>query len=152
MSLELYDSRTALILNCFTEDYSLTPWETLPSKSDPRLICNLLLNLYTSPNRQIGPAGWIFLPSGSSRRVTPSSRSPTLNACSRFSRLVCLYTFPMSIIAGLEQAGRADRMKRFKYNSIRNGLKWLLSGLRVSHYLLADCINLVNQNVPSRSK
>ncbi|TNN68925.1 hypothetical protein EYF80_020786 [Liparis tanakae] len=35
-------------------------------------------------------------PSGSSRRVTPSSRSARLKACSRFSWLLCRYTWLMS--------------------------------------------------------
>ncbi len=43
----------------------------------------------------------LVLPSGSSKRVTPRSLSATPKACSRFSRLVCLYTLPMSMSLGL---------------------------------------------------
>lgn len=44
---------------------------------------------------------YLFLPSGSSSRVTPSCFSATEKACSRFSMLVCRYTFDMSISLGL---------------------------------------------------
>lgn len=72
------------------------------------------------------------IPSGSSRRVTPKSLSATPKACSRFSRLVCWYTLPMSISLGLEEQNSAQLVtKDFYGRSLKvsignNKKKWLL--------------------------
>lgn len=48
----------------------------------------------------------LLSPSGSSSLVTPSSLSAVLKACSRFSWLLCRYTWLMSIRVGLQTATR----------------------------------------------